>query len=167
RDSESLADEPLDPELLSEPLDHRLAEDPEGSRIGCQGRHQDPVELDEGLLVENDPVEILAPELASPEAELDGADRKVRVVLDAREAFLLGGGGHDAVLNQRGRGIVEEARDTQNVHVVPPQDCCLMASRPTPYPAPEGSRCQAVACRWPRGSEKRRIASAKGAMKTK
>ena len=119
RNPEVLADQPFDPELLREPLDHRLAEDPEGSRIGRQRRHQDAVELDERLLVEDDPVEILAPELAGPEAELDRVDRKARVVLDPREAFLLSGSDDDAVLNECGGGVVEEARDAENVHALP------------------------------------------------
>ena len=121
RNPHPLPDQSLDPELLSEPLDHRLAEDSEGSRIGRQRRHQNAVELDKGLLVKDHPVQILPTQSSGPEAELDGSDRKVRVVLDPREAFLLGGGGHDAILDQRGCCIVEEARDAQNIHIIVPK----------------------------------------------
>ena len=115
-DPDPLADQALDPELLGEPLDHRLAKEPERPGERLKRRHQDAIELQEGLLVEDHPVQILRPELARPKAELDGPEREPRVMLDPREAFLLRCGGDDSVLNQCRCGVVEEARDPENVH---------------------------------------------------
>ena len=53
------ADHVLDPELLVQPGDHRLAEDGQRVRPGRTGRRQQPLELRQRLLVEDDVVEIL------------------------------------------------------------------------------------------------------------
>ena len=53
---------------------------------------------------------------ASLQAEVDGVRRKAGVVLVAREALLFGGGDQDAVLQQRGGGVVVEAGDPEDVH---------------------------------------------------
>ena len=109
RDSHPFADQPLDPELVREPPDHRFAKETERPRKRLERRHQDPIELHEGLLVEDDPVQILGPELAGPEAELDRVEGKPSIVLDARETLFFRRGDDDPVLDERGRGVVKEA----------------------------------------------------------
>ena len=79
-------------------------------------RGEDPLELDERLLVEADEVEIIHEDPALGQAVLDRMARKALVVLLAREALLRRGGDDPAVAHQAGRRIVIEARDAQDVH---------------------------------------------------
>ena len=109
RNPHVLPDQPLDPEFLGEPFDHRLTEDPEGPWVRLKCRLQDSVKLDERLLVKDHPVQVLPSELGSAQAELHRPHRKARVVLDPREAFLFRRCCYNPVLNQRSRGVMEEA----------------------------------------------------------
>src|SRR5690606_39397959 len=78
------------------------------------GPHQ-PVELQERLVVERDPVEVGGLDPGAVEAVADGVPREVRVVLLAREALLLRRGDDLAVPQEAGGGVVVVRRDAENV----------------------------------------------------
>ena len=117
RNAQLRGDLRADPQLVDHPGDHRLAKDLVRLRIGLQHGHQDAVELAEGLLVEDDVVQVAGLDARALQAELDGLVGKVEVVLDAAEALFFGGGDQLAVLQQSGRGVVVVAGDSQDIHV--------------------------------------------------
>ena len=103
-------------ELLVQPRRNR----PQERRVGT-GKHgdlgeQDALELDEGLLVEADAIEVVDQQPALAEAVLDGVARKALVVLLAREALFRSRRHHDTVADQARGRIVVEARDAEDVH---------------------------------------------------
>src|SRR2546422_8838712 len=63
-------DQALYPELFAEPAHHRLTKQPEGPRKGLERRHQEPAELPERLLVEDDPVHGFGAHPGRAQAEL-------------------------------------------------------------------------------------------------
>jgi hypothetical protein len=116
RDAESFLDQLLDPELVAEPGDHRFAEQWVRARNLLKAREQQPLELDERLLEEHYIIEIARRELARSQAELDRIARELVVVFLPREPLFFGRGEHLPIPQQRGRGVVEEAGDPENIH---------------------------------------------------
>jgi hypothetical protein len=77
-------------ELLFQPLRHALQERAEAGRSeGDVGREQ-PVELQDGLVVEADVVDLGRRKARLRQAVVDGARRKAGVVFDAAEPLFLG-----------------------------------------------------------------------------
>src|ERR1041384_4833538 len=81
RNAEPIPERVAHPELVAHPANHGVAEGSPGSRIGRERRHQDALELDEGLLVEDDVVEIVDTDARRLETEPDGALGIAGVVL--------------------------------------------------------------------------------------
>lgn len=100
------------PELVDDPGDHGLAKDFPGLWIGLENGHEDAVEFPERLFEKDDVVEILAADPCRFEAELYGSLGKAKIVLDAAEALLFGGGDKLAVTKEGGRSIMVVARDS-------------------------------------------------------
>ena len=71
-------------------------------------RLQDPLELDQRLLVEDDVVEVGGGDAGFRQAVPDGVPRVAEVVLLPGEPLLLSGGDDVAVLDQGGRAVVVE-----------------------------------------------------------
>jgi len=78
--------------------------------VGFEQAH----ELDEGLVVEHDAIDVVEFGARGFEAIVDGPARIVRVELLAREPFFLGGCDDVTVLDQRRRAVVIERRDAQD-----------------------------------------------------
>ena len=116
RDAQRAHHQALDPEFVVEPGDHRLAEDSPGIGIRAERGHEDALELDQRLLVEDHIVEVGALDLRLPETEVDRALRVSEVMLLAREALFFGGGDQHAVAQQGGGGVVVETGNTQDIH---------------------------------------------------
>jgi len=160
-DAVALAADPLvqevpGPQLVQEPDQHGLAKSRHRARPGGQGGHEDPVELPEGLLVEDDQVQIGPGDTGPVQAEPNRPGRKLPVVLDPREALLLGGSHELPVHQQGGCGVVIEAGDPENSH-----QCCCRGSQ-------TGGRRQRppFEFRISNGSEKTRRTRAKGVSTT-
>src|SRR5215468_8760763 len=103
-------------ELLLDPERHGHRE--RGEPAGSEGevRLEEPLELEERLVVEDDMVHLVEGEAALGEAILDGAPGKPRVVLPATEPLLLCRG-HDSAVLHEGRGaVVVEGRDAEDAH---------------------------------------------------
>ena len=77
---------------------------------------QQPDERRHRLVVVDDRVEPARADLPLPEAGPDRVDREPVVVLDAREALLLGGGHEHAVADERRGAVVVEGADAEDVH---------------------------------------------------
>ena len=116
RHAQSLLDEGADPQLVEEPRHHGLPEQPGRPRKHLQRRHQDALELHEGLLEERHVVELRTADTLGGQHGLDRLHGELVVVLLARETLLLGRAHHHAILHQRRRGVVKETRDSQHVH---------------------------------------------------
>ena len=92
-------------ELLLQPDRHGCHERAKAVRSVAHVGLEQPLELHEGFVVEDDPVDFRKLDSRLFEAVADGVSREPRVVLLAREAFLLGGCNQLAFL-QQGRGAV-------------------------------------------------------------
>src|SRR6267142_2968034 len=113
---ELLPDQLRDPELLPQPHRHRLGEGTEPSWKCRQIGREEPLELQERLVVEPHVVQILRFDLPRLETVLDGLMGEPLIVLLPCEAFL-GGRCHQAsILNEAGGGVMIETGNTQNVH---------------------------------------------------
>src|SRR5437016_5873088 len=81
-----------DPEFVEHPGDHGFAEHLPRFRVSLQNRRQNPIQLAERLLEENNIVKILPRDTFRFQTELDGILGEIVIVLLAGEALLLGGG---------------------------------------------------------------------------
>ncbi len=102
------------PELLAELTAERLSEEARASRERTEARHQDPLELAVGVLVENDAIERPPLEAAHTQACVDGVSRERRVVLHPRQTLLLLRGDDAPVDDQRGGGVVIVGADAED-----------------------------------------------------
>ena len=103
-------------ELLLEPEREAHQEQAEARRGVRDVRLEQPVELEQGLVVEGDEVEILGAQPGLGQAEIHGVLREAVIVLLAREALLLHRGDDLAVAHQAGRAVVIKGRDPEDVH---------------------------------------------------
>ena len=92
-----------------------LAEAPRGvSQIGFQ----QPLEFEQGLLIEHDVVEFLRGKARGLEAVIDCVQGEAAVVLDSRESLLLSGRDDLAVAHEGRRTVMIEGRDSQDIHII-------------------------------------------------
>jgi hypothetical protein len=96
-------------QLLADPERNRRGERAKTTRRERDIGFEQPLELQERLLVEDDIVDFLERDLRMLEAITDRVLRIARIVLDACEALLLGRGNNATVDQQRGRAVVRTA----------------------------------------------------------
>src|SRR5262249_31293717 len=108
------ADVVLYPELVAQPQRHRREVGLQPARCKTDIRLEQPVELDEGLLIKADQVNSTRRNVGFAKAVIDRFSRKTRVVLNATEAFFLSGGHDAALLNETGSGVVVIRRNAQD-----------------------------------------------------
>src|SRR6516165_8263625 len=106
----------FDPKLFAEPRDHRLAEHLPGSGKRAQLRQQDAFELGEGLLVEDEIVQIVSRDPGFPQAISDSLHREAVVELDPAEPLFLRRGHERSIAEEGGGRIVVEGRYAEDVH---------------------------------------------------
>src|SRR5262249_35638874 len=82
-------------------------------------RFQEPLELEERLVVEHDVVDRVQVYSRLAQAVLDGMARKARVVLLSGKALFLGGSRDLAVSDERGGAVVIERRNAEDAHGTP------------------------------------------------
>ena len=99
-------------QLGFQPEWHRLHEGGQARWRIAEVCLEQPVELEERLVVEDDVVEAVRRQARLPQAIVDRALREGMVVLDPREAFLLRGRDDFAVTHQRCRTIVVVSGDS-------------------------------------------------------
>src|SRR3954452_3632426 len=104
-------------ELVLDPHRQRGAERREALRRKGEIGLEQPLELEERLVVERDEVDLRRPCPGRRQAGGDRLVREARVVLLAREAFFLRGGGYLAVDEERRRGVVVIRRDAEDFHL--------------------------------------------------
>src|SRR5262249_39677814 len=104
-------------QLVPQPLRHRRQERAQAARREGQVRLEQPVEVGQGLFVEDDRVEVARRQAGAAQAEVGGAGREGGVVLAAREALFLGGG-DDTAAHHQGRGavVVERGQTEEGCH---------------------------------------------------
>src|SRR5262249_20140960 len=102
-------------ELLAEPEGDGALEREEAARGVGEVSLQDAVELLEGLVVEDDVLEIGGPDAGLLKAISDGLARKGVIVANAGEALFLCGGHDLAVADERRRAVVIECRNSEDV----------------------------------------------------
>ena len=105
-------------QLLAEPHRHGRDEAREPGRGVREIGFEQPLELAQRLLVEDDIVEVLDRDLRFAEAVLDRQVREAGIVLLAGEALLLRGRHDLPVAHEAGRAVVIERRNAQNVRHV-------------------------------------------------
>ena len=104
-------------ELVLHPHGKRGAEGGEAFRREREIGLEQPLELEERLVVERDVVDFRGPRAGGLQARLDGVMREARVVLLAREALLLRRRRDLAVDDQRRRGVVVIGGDAEDLHL--------------------------------------------------
>src|SRR5204862_6495357 len=100
-------------QLILHPDGQRGAERLEAARRKGEVSLEQPLELEERLVVEGDEVDLGGARAARFEAGTDRVVREARVVLLAGEALFLRGGGHLPLDEQRRRGVVVVRRDAE------------------------------------------------------
>jgi len=95
---------------------------------------QEAFEFEQGLLIEDDVVEVLRTRSGGLEAVVHGMGGEPAVVLDPREPLLLGGRDDLPVPHEGGGAVVIECRDAEDVHVVSWSDRVRSAAGPAVYP---------------------------------
>ena len=98
----------IDVELFLDPKRTGKQVGPESTRHYPKVCLENPLELEQWLVVKADVVQLIGAKARFPEAVLNRMDRKRLVVLLARESLLLCGSHDLTVDNQRGGGIVIE-----------------------------------------------------------
>jgi len=111
-----LPDHRRDMHLLPEPYRHRRDKRPVGARPGGEVGEDEPLHLDERLLVEDDVVEVGHPHAAEFQAEIDRLLREARVVLLPAESLLLHRRDDPSVQTEGRRGVVVEAGYAEYLH---------------------------------------------------
>jgi len=106
----------LEKQLLAQPHRNGHAEGFKATR--CQGNigFQQTLELQKGLVVEGDDINVGSLNTGFLQAILDGLPGEARIVLLAGKAFFLGGGNDLAVTQQGGGAVVIEGGDAENDH---------------------------------------------------
>ncbi len=114
--SELLPNDRGNEELLPEPARHRGEEGADPSRRVRDVCFEDALERENGLVVEDDGVEIGGGDARLGEAVSRRVPRKIEVVLLPRETLLLRGGDDLAVHDERRGAVAIEGGDAQYVH---------------------------------------------------
>src|SRR5262249_36638057 len=123
---------------------------------------QHALELDEGLLVEDDVVDVRERDAPLLQDEVDGETREPGVVLDAAEALLLRGRDQLAVLHQGGRGVVVVGGEPEDGH-----QSCLRAAASVSLSACQAAQLPSLRGFMRSGSAASWYSSAKGPRTTK
>ena len=95
-------------QLAFKPNVHRTAETVEPSRCGSHGGADQSMKLLQWLLVKTDEVDTLQVDSGTLQTEFDRSFRKLRIMLDPAEAFLLSCRNNSPVFDQRRSAIVIE-----------------------------------------------------------
>jgi hypothetical protein len=111
---ERLPDPGLDPELLAHPQGQGPQEGPQPRGGDREVGLEDPMELQDRLVVEGHRIRRAAPRLG--QAVADGIDREVLVVLHAGEALLLRGGDELPLVDDAGGRVVVVTADPEDPH---------------------------------------------------
>lgn len=119
---ELLGQQVLLKQLLAQPQRHRHAKRFEAARRECQVGLEQALELQERLVVEGDVIDLGQADAGLVQAITQGVQREARVVLAAREAFLLGGGDDHTVAQQCGCAVMVVAGEAEDEHRPPPQN---------------------------------------------
>jgi hypothetical protein len=114
---ELLDEQVLQKQFLLDPERHRLAEGREPPRRERQISLEQPLEFEEGLFVEDDPVDVAELDPGFGETGADGAMRERRIVPHARKALFLCRRDDVAADDQRRRAVVIKRRNAED-----PQD---------------------------------------------
>src|SRR6185503_17889648 len=117
-------------QLLLQPQRHGHAEGVEAARREGEVGLEQPLELQERLVVRGGVVDVGQLDAGLAEAVVDRLLREGRVVLLAGEALFLSGGNELAVLDQRGSAVVIEGGDPQDPHVTLPRFANTYSGRP-------------------------------------
>ena len=117
-----LVQEPLLEQLLAQPERQRHAEG--GVALGREGEIglEQPLEFQEGLVVEGDVIDLLRLQPALFQAVAKRVHREALIMLLAGEALLLCGGDDASVLDQCCRTVMVEGRDADDAHAT-----CLLS----------------------------------------
>src|SRR3954471_15165603 len=110
-------EQPALEQLLAEPDRERLDVGGKAARGAGEISFDQPLELEERLVVEHDVIDVLERRAGGIEAILDRAAGKALVEFLARKALLLRGGDHAPILDQRGGAVVIEGGDSEQAHV--------------------------------------------------
>jgi hypothetical protein len=113
--AEFLLQQILQQQLLLQPDRHRRQERAQSPRRIGQIGLQQSLELDQRLVVEDHMIQVRQRDAASVQTVADRIGRKARVVLLAREAFLLRGSQDLAVAHQAGGTVVVVCGDTEDM----------------------------------------------------
>src|ERR1700684_4623316 len=103
-------------QLFPQPQRQRHAKRREPAWTASEIGLEQALELDERLVVEHDPVDVLELDAGLLQAIVDRQPRIAGVELLAGEAFLLRGRDDAAVLDQRGGTVVVERGKAENAH---------------------------------------------------
>jgi hypothetical protein len=114
--SQLAAEQLLLKQLLANPQRHGHRE--AAIAAGCKGevRLEQPLELEERLLVERHVIHVIRRDARVLEAERGGVGRKPRVMLLPRKSFLLRSGNDPSVGHERGSAVVVVRGKTQDPH---------------------------------------------------
>ena len=134
--AEGAGDVVLLEELLFDPERPRLQERAVAARRDGQVRLEDPLELEEGLVVEADDVDVLNGDAGVFQAEVDGTGREGRIALHAREALFLACRDDFAVPEESGGTVVVVRRDAEDV--------CGFAQEPWPIGSVDGASATGI-----------------------
>ena len=136
----------IEEQLLLDPHRHRLAERRKAARRERQVGLDQPIELEERLVVEGDVVDRIERQPGLCQAIVDGMRGKPRVMLLAAESFLLGGSDDVAIDDERGGRVVVEGREAENgghrISIV-----CVPSAREQRR-RPSGISCPVVSCQF-------------------
>src|SRR5262249_2948973 len=106
------------------------------TRRECQIGLEQALELEEGLVVENDVVHVLDRDAAGGEAIVDRPGGKIGIVPLARKPLFLGRGNDLAVAHQGGGAVVVEGGEPENSHNANRlRPCCAARFPATPPPS--------------------------------
>lgn len=114
---ELLLQEPLQEELFLEPDRHGCHERPPALRGEGEIGLQQALELEQRLVVEDHVIQVAQPELSFLQTVGHGMGRESGVVLFAGEAFFLRRRHDRPVDDERGRRVVVEGGNAQNLHI--------------------------------------------------
>jgi hypothetical protein len=111
---------PLLEEFFLQPDRHGGKEGGKPTRSESEVGLQQTVKLQEGLLVENDPINLLKVFAGFPQAITNGMNRKTGILLFPGESLFLGGRNDLPITDEAGSRIVIVCGNPENVHPILP-----------------------------------------------